>query len=99
MTKDEYIKTLNVCGKEVQLGLDDYGQCYFIEWEENGETRSMGLGTYNFNYMSEIYSLFDPVYSSLLGKYLFGKPLTLEEESKLKEYEDLFIKEERSDLE
>ena len=45
MKPDEYIKTLNVGGKEIKLGLDDYGQCYFIEWvDDNGKTQETRLG-------------------------------------------------------
>ena len=31
MTSDEYIKTIRVKDLDVNLGVDDYGQSYFIE--------------------------------------------------------------------
>lgn len=69
MKKEEYVKTLNICGKEIQLGLDDYGQCYFIEWiDDEGREQSTGLGTYNFHYLEDIYYLFDPEYKNLARK-------------------------------
>ena len=93
MTKEEYIKTLNISGHEIKLGLDDYGQCYFIEWEENGKIRDMGLGTYNFHYMEEIYYMFDPVFKELAKKDLYGEEMTSEEQNKWLEYKNLFNEE------
>lgn len=89
MKKDEYVTTLNICGKEIKLGLDDCGQCYFVEWLENGETKSMGLGTYNFHYMSDIYYMFDPVYKEL-SKKDFRNQLVPEEKKQFDEYKKLF---------
>ena len=94
MKKDEYIKTLNVGGKEIKLGLDDYGQCYFIEWTDDlGLHHEMGLGTYNFNYMEDIYCMFDEEYRELSRKDLFGEYMTPEENDKWLEYKKLFEKE------
>lgn len=92
---EDFIKTLNVCGTEVGLFNDDYGQCYYIEWVEDGELREMGLGTYNFFYMESIYSLLDPVFKDLLRKELFGEP-TEEEHKKYLEYQKMFDEEEKS---
>ena len=94
MKKDEYIKTLNIADKEIQLGLDDYGQCYFIEWiDDSGEKQSTGLGTYNANYLQDIYYLFDPEYKELSRKAMWGDYMTPEEKNKLHEYCEIFDKE------
>jgi len=93
MTKEEYVKTLNINNQEIKLGLDDYGQCYFIEWEENGETKDMGLGTYNFHYIEEIYYMFDPVFKELTKKNLYGDEMSPEEQNKWLEYKKIFDKE------
>ena len=93
MKPDEYIKTLNVGGKEIKLGLDDYGQCYFIEWvDDNGKTQETGLGTYNFHYMEDIYYMFDEKYKELSRKELFGD-LTDKDWNELRKYEKMFEKE------
>lgn len=92
MTKNEFVKELEICGKKIKLGLDDYGQSYFIEWEENGKTEEIGLGTYNFHYMESIYHMFDPRYKELSRKELFGEDLTEEESKELKEYHEKFEK-------
>lgn len=94
MEKNEYIKTLNVAGKEVKLGLNDYGQCYFIEWvDEDGKEQSMGLGTYNSHYLEDIYYLFDPEYKALKKKELWGDYMTPKEYDRWLEYGKLFKKE------
>lgn len=92
MTKNEFVKELEICGKKIKLGLDDYSQSYFIEWEEDGETKEIGLGTYNFHYMESIYHMFDPRYKELSRKELFGEDLTEEESKELKEYHEKFEK-------
>ena len=93
MTKEEYVKTLNVGGHEIKLGLDDYGQCYFIEWtDENGEKKSAGLGTYNFHYMESIYYMFDERYKNLLRKETFGE-ISSPEWLELEKYDKIFEEE------
>lgn len=94
MTEQEYIKTLCIDGQDVDLGLDDYGQCYFIEWiDETGRRKDMGLGTYNFRYMEEIYYMFDPIYKILASKDLWGEDMTTEEKTEWQKYQDLFNQE------
>ena len=94
MEFSQYIKTLTICGHDIDLGLDDYGQCYFIEWiDENGDKKDTGLGTYNFHYMESIYHMFDPVYKELSRKKLYGEELTEEEKVLCKRYQDLFKEE------
>lgn len=93
MNSDEYVKTFNIAGKEIKLGIDDYGQCYFVEWEEDGKIREMGLGTYNFHYMEDIYYLFDPIYKKLVKKDLNGEKMTPEEYSEWIKYKRIFEEE------
>jgi hypothetical protein len=48
---EEYIKTIVVYGKMVNVGMDDYGQQYFIEYvNDNGELVEVGCGAYNTDY-------------------------------------------------
>ena len=94
MEFSQYIKTLTICGHDIDLGLDDYGQCYFIEWiDENGDKKDTGLGTYNFHYMEEIYYRFDPIYKSLARKEIWGEELTPEEKDQLDKYQKMFNEE------
>ena len=51
MKTSEYVKTIVVYGKMVNVGIDDAGQQYFIEYvNANGELVEMGCGSYNFDY-------------------------------------------------
>ena len=51
MKPEEYVKTIVVYGKMVDVGLDDYGQQYFIEFlNDDGEITEVGCGAYNSNY-------------------------------------------------
>ena len=55
MKKEEYVETKVINGHMVNIGLDDYGQCYFFEFvDPDGELREVSCGTYNFNYEEEI---------------------------------------------
>lgn len=93
MKPEEYVKTFNINGHEIKLGLDDYGQCYFIEWVDDlGNTRETGLGTYNFRYMEDIYYLFDPHYKELARKNMFGD-LTDKDWNELRKYDKMFEEE------
>ena len=93
MDSNDYIKTLTVNGKEIKLGMNDYGQCYFIEWEDDeGKIQDVGLGTYNSDYMEEVYYRFDPAYKELMRKSFRGE-LTDEDEIKFEEYQKMFAKE------
>lgn len=43
MKQEEYIKTIVVYGKMVNVGIDDYGQQYFIEFvNSKGELEEFG---------------------------------------------------------
>ena len=51
MKQEEYVKTIIVYGKMVNIGMDDCGQQYFIEFvNDKGELEELGCGTYNFDY-------------------------------------------------
>jgi len=65
MRKEDYIKTIKVNGYTVDIGLDDYGQCYYFEYvDKNGKLQEVGCGSYNFNYEQEIKDYFN-----ILEKY------------------------------
>ena len=60
MKKDEFVKS-GVYNKHMyNVGLDDYGQQYFIEFldEETGKLLEVGCGAYNDNYIGELERLF-----------------------------------------
>jgi hypothetical protein len=60
MKQDEYVKTIVVYGKMVNVGMDDYGQQYFIEFvNENGELIEVGCGAYNFDIEDVAKSIID----------------------------------------
>ena len=97
MRKEEYIKTLIVNNKEIKLGIDDYGQCYFIEFiNDNGDIEELSLGTYNCDYMEEIYGLFDEEYKKLLEKEFLKKPFSKSDKNKMDKYKKLFKEEYRN---
>lgn len=51
MKQEEYVKTIVVYGKMVNVGMDDYGQQYFLEYiDEDGNLAEVGCGAYNTNY-------------------------------------------------
>lgn len=48
MKQEEYVKTIVVYGKMLNVGMDDYGQQYFLEYvDDNGELQEIGCGAYN----------------------------------------------------
>lgn len=61
MKSSEYVKTLLVGGYVVNVGVDDYSQCYFYEYvNENEESVIGSCGTYNFEYEDYIRYILDP---------------------------------------
>lgn len=65
MKKSEYVKTIVLDGKMINVGLDDYGQCYFFEFvDKNGELKEMSCGTYCFDYMQEIKDYFGNIHDN-----------------------------------
>lgn len=85
MTKDEYITTFTINGKRADVGMDDYGQCYFLEWEENGEKQEVGLGTYNTEIVEGAFYYLDPVYRHLWNR-MYDDDLTESEVELLNGY-------------
>lgn len=60
MKPEEYIKTIVVYGKMVNVGMDDYGQQYFLEFvDNNGDLVEFGCGAYTFDYESMAKSIID----------------------------------------
>ncbi len=48
MKQEEYVKTIVIYGKMLNVGMDDYGQQYFLEYvDDNGELQEIGCGAYN----------------------------------------------------
>ena len=50
MKQSEYIKTIVYNDRMINLGLDDYGQTYFIEYVEDGELVEELIGPFNLGY-------------------------------------------------
>jgi hypothetical protein len=61
MKQEEYIKTVVYNGRMINIGLDDYGQTYFLEYVEDGELKEECVGTYCSDYGDYI-------------KWRFGEP-------------------------
>lgn len=87
MTRDEYIKTIRVKDLDVDLGMDDYGQSYFIEWVDDEGKHEMGVGSYNIDYLSTILYYCDPEYKRLWEKVLLGQLLTDQEKYQWEQYQ------------
>ena len=89
MTSDEYIKTIRVKDLDVDLGMDDYGQSYFIEWEDDEGRHEMSVGSYNTDYLSTILHYCDPEYKRLWEKMLLGQLLTDQEKDQWEQYQKM----------
>ena len=51
MKANEYVTTIVVYGKMVNVGMDDYGQQYFLEFlNDDGELIEFGCGSYNHDF-------------------------------------------------
>ena len=62
MTSDEFVKHIIYNNIEIDIGLDDAGQTYFIEYkDDNGNLHTECVGAYIQGYMDYI-------------EYRFGKP-------------------------
>ena len=60
MKQNEYFKTIVVYGKMVNVGVDDNGQQFFLEFvNDRGELIEVGCGAYNSNYGDEAKSIID----------------------------------------
>lgn len=61
MTVDEYVESYVYDNDEnyvVHVGVDDYGQCYFLHYSIKDKDYEIGCGTYNIDYISEIEYVF-----------------------------------------
>ena len=59
MKREEFVESGVYNGHMYNVGLDDYGQQYFIEYmDEKGNLTEEGCGAYNTNYISKIEFLF-----------------------------------------
>ena len=64
MKPEEYCKTVVYNGHMVNIGVDDYGQQFFLEYvDENGHLTEFCLGAYNTNYRDALEYLFGPLVS------------------------------------
>lgn len=63
MKQEEYIKTIVYNGHMINVGIDDYGQTYFIEYVEDGKLKEECIGAYVGDYEDYI-------------EYKFGEPET-----------------------
>ena len=55
MKREDYIETKIINGHMVNIGMDDYGQCFYFEFmDKNNKLIEKSCGTYNLNYMEEI---------------------------------------------
>ena len=67
MKPEEYVKTIVYNGHMVNVGLDDAGQQYFLEYtDDQGELTYMGCGAYTTDIWGAFIYLFGPVKTMLL---------------------------------
>lgn len=86
MNKEDYIKTIYIENIPVNIGIDDYGQCYYFEWFDGKDMHEESCGAYNTDYVGYILYRLCPKYKDLLIKKLLNK-LTMEEKNELIQYE------------
>lgn len=85
MKQEEYVKTIVVYGKMINIGIDDCGQQYFIEFvNDKGELKEFSCGTYNSDYEGVAKSIID-YHRSLVEEY--GEEEVLEMERQKTERE------------
>lgn len=90
MKTNEYVKTIVVYGKMVNVGMDDYGQQYFIEFlNDDGEIVEVGCGAYNHDYEDVAKWVIDHErYSQEFWGYETWKQMQKEREERLKKYKE-----------
>lgn len=55
MLKEEFVKTEIVGDYVVNIGMDDYGQQYFMEFVDKNEMlHTVGFGAYNLNWTEDM---------------------------------------------
>ena len=89
MKPEEYIKTIVVYGKMVNVGMDDYGQQYFIEFvNEDGELVEVGCGAYNNDYEDVAKTMIDyRKHSVEIWGEEFVRDMERAREERMKKYE------------
>lgn len=90
MKQEEYVKTIVVYGKMVNVGMDDYGQQYFLEYiNENGHLIEIGCGAYNDDYEDVAKTMidYDRYSREIYGDELWEQ-MQKEKEERLKKYEE-----------
>ena len=50
MKQEEYVKTIIYNDVQIDVGLDDYGQTYFLEYLEDGQLKAECVGPYIADY-------------------------------------------------
>lgn len=61
MKQDEYVETIVYNGQMMNIGIDDCGQTYFIEYAEDGQLKEDCVGSYITDYVDYIeYRFGDP---------------------------------------
>lgn len=90
MKPQEYVNTIVVYGKMVNIGIDDYGQQYILEYvNDEGKIVLVECGAYNINYEDVAKSYIDyERYSQELWEYETWKQMNEEKEKRLKKYEE-----------
>ena len=60
MKKEDYLKSIVIDDTLVNIGIDDYGQCYYFEYYDTKERqiKEVSCGTYCTNYEQEIKDYF-----------------------------------------
>jgi predicted SAM-dependent methyltransferase len=90
MKQEEYVKTIVVYGKMVNVGMDDYGQQYFLEYiNENGQLIEVGCGAYNYDFEDVAKTMidYDRYSREIYGDELWEQ-MKKEKEERLKKYEE-----------
>lgn len=78
MQRNDYIDTIVYNGHMINIGLDDYGQSYYLEYvNEDGQLVEVSCGTYNTDYMRTI-------------EEYFGTPTMCDKYSSVSECNDIF---------
>lgn len=54
MKQKDYVKTIVYNDVEIKLGFDDYGETYYIEYEEDGKIIQDCVGPFESDYMGYI---------------------------------------------
>lgn len=96
MTKEEYVGTITIRGTKIDIGSDDYGQQFFFEYEKDGEVKTVGCGTYNFEFIEYIVYYFD-----MKGFYIsiYGENYWKDEIKRIEQIRDMRLKRNPDDKE